>query len=657
MVNNMPPFRKNTSEDDTIDIKDLFYRIKRSWHWIALCGLLGLMIAYFVNGILRANYEISAKLYAPNENKGVSMDQLFGAAGLPSKNPINVQNYIGILSSFSITRQTLENLDWRVSWYEASLFGDVDLYKYAPFRIESFNPLLNLPGVEVRINPIDNNTCSISVDDEIKIGGSFKKIAFETRYTYGDSLRNEYFNFVMNKEPGVTINPDKEYILMFNDLNKLAMKYQARLTIELVDVEAEIIHLKLASQQPEREADFLNELCQVFIDFGLRAKNRTSENTVNFIDAQLSGIVDSLQSTERSFTNFRSRNRTVDLNQEASLVVERLGALDSEESQAQMQLEYFQNLRSYLGDANKMESVVAPSVVGITDPVLNSMVVKLSELYSQRSTLRFSVQEKNPSLLALENEIKYTQSTLEENLRNLISNAQLQLNNLRQRKNQMSSQLAQMPQTEQDLVNIKRKFDLNNELYTFLMQKRAEAAITKASNVPDATILDPASVETALPLGPNFMLNYIIGLFLGIGLPVFLIAVLFYFDNTVKTKEDIERLTGIPVIGTLSHNRKKSDLAVLNDPHSGVTESFRGLRTNLDYFGAQNRNKIIAVHSTVPGEGKTFTAVNLAISIANNNKKVLLVCADLRKPKVETLLKIPTGNSGIEQLPDQPKQG
>jgi len=109
------------------------------------------------------------------------------------------------------------------------------------------------------------------------------------------------------------------------------------------------------------------------------------------------------------------------------------------------------------------------AVVGITDPALNSMVVNLGELYSSKSKLSFSVQEKNPSLLALENEIQYMRASLEENLKNLISNAQIQLDNLQERKGQINYQLSQLPKTEQDLVNIKRQFDLNNELYQLLI--------------------------------------------------------------------------------------------------------------------------------------------------------------------------------------------
>ncbi|KYK21253.1 hypothetical protein AYK24_03355 [Thermoplasmatales archaeon SG8-52-4] len=641
----METFDKNKSGDEIIYVKEIFQRLLKVWYWGVLFGLIGLTVAFFVNKILTPTYEISAELYAPDKNNGMGVENIFDVTGIVPR--MNIQNHIGILSSYSITRQSLENLDWRVTWFEKDVFGKKDLYKYAPLRIENFNPLLNLPGIYVNVTPNGNDYCIISANDKLRMGGTEKDIQFETKYKYGDTLRNEFFSFVLNKNSGRSIDQEKKYIFVFNDFNKLARDYQRKLDISLVDPEAEIIKLKIVGNHPEREVDFLNEICDVFIKFGLNAKNRTSENTVNFIDSQLSGIVDSLQSAGRSFTNFRSRNRTIDLSQQAGLVVERLQELESEESLAKMELEYYQNLSTYLGDADRMEQVVAPSVVGVTDPVLNAMVVKLSELYSKKSTLTFSVQEKNPSLLALENEIQYTRHTLEENLKNLINNAQFQLNSLQQRKNQISSQLAQLPKTEQDLINIKRQFDLNNELYTYLLQKRAEAAITKASNVPDAQILDAARIETVIPLGPNKMLNYILGLIMGLGIPGIIMALLFHLDNTVKSKEDIIQVTSIPIIGTVGHSKRKEELPVLTEPHSGVSESFRSLRTNLEYLGKLEGNKVIAIHSNIDGEGKTFTAINLAISMAQNNKKVLLINADLRKPKINSIFKINNDYTGL----------
>jgi capsular exopolysaccharide synthesis family protein len=638
-MENNKPLNKYSLEEETINLKELIRHILKKWYLFVIFGVIGLIGGFIVTKIIQPKYEIQAKLYAPNKNENIGIQDIFNNMRISAQT--DKLNYVGILGSFSLTKQTIENLDWRISWYEDVVFSENDLYIYAPFKIESFNPLLNLPRIKINVIPINNEFCEISVNEKIKRNGVEKKIDFTTRYKYGDSLQNEYFNFILNKEAGRSIDINKKYFFTFNDLSSLSNLYIEKLDISLENREADIIVLTVEGSQPEREADYLNELCRVFINFGLREKNRTAENTVNFIDAQLLGIVDSLQSAGQSFTNFRSRNRIVDLSQEAGLVVERLELLESQESQAKMRLEYYQNLSSYLGDADKMEQVIAPSVVGITDPALNSMVVSLGDLYSQKSTLSFSVQDKNPSLLALENDIKYMRQSLDENLKNLISNAEIELTSLQQRKSQINNQLAQLPKKEQDLGNIKRQFDLNNELYTYLLKKRAEAAITKASNVPDVKILDFASVETANRLEPKTPIILMIGLFLGLLIPGLIILYIYYTDQSIKNKEDIEKITSIPVINIIGHSRKKEELPVLNHPHSGITESFRILRTNLDFLAAKDDNKVIAIHSTIPYEGKTFFAINLASIIAQNNKSVLLIGADMRKPKIQTIFNLP----------------
>jgi hypothetical protein len=180
--------------------------------------------------MLQPNYEVHATLIASDNNQNLGMTHIFETTGFRPQSS-NIQNHIGILSSYSLTRQTLENLDWRVRWYEDLIFSDVDLYKYAPFNIENFNPLLNLPGVRINLTPIDNNSCLLSVSDKLNIGGVEKNIEFETKYKYGDSLQNEYFNFILNKVSGRPIELEKKYSFTFNDLNKLTDSYLERLEI------------------------------------------------------------------------------------------------------------------------------------------------------------------------------------------------------------------------------------------------------------------------------------------------------------------------------------------------------------------------------------------------------------------------------------------
>jgi hypothetical protein len=163
---NNKPLSTNSVEEDVINLKELIHKIFNKWYLFGLFGLIGLAGAYTVNRILQPNYEVQATLIASDDNENLGMTHIFESAGFRSQTS-NIQNHIGILSSYSLTRQALENLNWRVKWYEDLFFSDKDLYKYAPFRIESFNPLLNLPGVRINVTPIDNDHCLLFVNDKL----------------------------------------------------------------------------------------------------------------------------------------------------------------------------------------------------------------------------------------------------------------------------------------------------------------------------------------------------------------------------------------------------------------------------------------------------------------------------------------------------------
>ena len=546
-------------------------------------------------------------------------------------------NQIGILGSFTLNKQTLNNLSWKVFYFKKVLLTVVDLHKSAPFEVTLKEGSINIASIPIFIRPISDNSYSISVDEEVRIDGEKTRIFLQQNGTFGTLFENEYFNFVINRTKLYDFDPEMGYHFMINDLNKLASAYREHMSIGLIDDESDLVQLKLVGSQPAKEVDYLNELTSVYIKFDLDQKNRISDNTVQFIDLQLSGVIDSLQLANSNFTNFRSRNQIIDLSQEGTIVVDRLEQLENEKAMANLRFEYYKNLLDYLDNSVEMEQMAVPSVVGITDPVLNSTVAKLSELYSKRSILSLTVTNKNPMLISVKQEISYTKKILEENLKNLISNTSSELRNIEIRGKDLNRQLARLPKTEQDMVNIKREFDINNELYTFLLQKRAEAAIAKASNIPDAQILDPARVETAIPLGLNNKVLLFIGLLIGFGIPAVIIVVQELLNKTISSKEEVERNTNISILGGVTHNKGKIEMPVLKYPKSPITESFRSLRTNLKYMLSEEDQKIISVHSSIKGEGKTFISVNLALIIAMNDKKVLLVAGDLRKPRLHKI--------------------
>ncbi|MGZ2371901.1 polysaccharide biosynthesis tyrosine autokinase [Ancylomarina sp. YFZ004] len=638
-MQNMNEMMENFEQEEGVNVKAFLFRLLSKWHWFVLFGFLGLAGAYLLTRYTHPTYKMNSIVLLYEESNSMGMENLFQGFDMGGK--ANIQNHIGILKSYNMNHQTLENLNWRTSWFAKGVFRDGDLYGRVPYELVETPGQVNLDGIPVHIVSLKGDKYLVKVDGEAMVNGRLQKIDFEEQGKLGEVFQNTYFSFTLKGE-AKSVN---HTYFTFNNQSRLTLSYLRKLGVSLTNKKADMIRLQLIGSVPAREVDYLNELSRVYIQFGLKEKNRTSLNTVRFIDQQLEGIVDSLKIAGQNFTAFRSKNKVLDFGQEATQVMAKMEELEKEKSMAEMRLEYYDNLHHYVGDASQMKQMVSPSVVGITDMGLNALVIKLSELYSKREVLSYTVKEKNPSLVLLGKEIQHTRKSLEKNLENLLSNAEIEVKNLNKRMNQINAQVSHLPQTEQEMINIKRSFDLNNELYTFMLQKRAEASIAMASNVPDAQVLDAARVETAVKIGPKTALNLLVGLILGLGLPFLVIVLRDYFNDTIQSKEDIEKESKLPIFGEIAHNRYKIEMPIVEHPRSGIAESFRGLRTNLQYILKQNVDcKVVAIHSTISGEGKTFTSLNLATIIAMDNKKVLLVGCDMRKPRLHDIFSIPNKN-------------
>jgi capsular exopolysaccharide synthesis family protein len=393
-----------------------------------------------------------------------------------------------------------------------------------------------------------------------------------------------------------------------------------------------MVELAINTDCPAKAIAFVNKHLDMYLQRTLNKKNQFANNTIHFIDIQLLSISDSLGKTESELQDFRKDNRTVDISFQAQSLFDEMKEMENNRADLKLKGEYYVYLKEYLEKNREAGNLVAPSVMGITDPLLNNLILELNRLESQKVAMVGSNGSINPYLATLESQIRNAKITAEETVNSLQSSYNLTLNDINKRHSLLMAEVNKLPQTERALFSIERKFKLNDNIYTYLMQRRAEAQIAKASNAPDNEIIDRATVIGG-PIKPKTGSNYIIGFLLGLVLPGVFFSLKEVFNNKIETEEEVKKLTNLPVAGHISHSLNEYQDVVLRDPQSNVSEAFRNLRTRMRFFTKELKNPVILITSSMPSEGKTFSALNLASAYALAGNKTVLVSFDLRKPR------------------------
>lgn len=626
------------------ETKSFFIKYLRNWYWFALFLLIGTGTGFFIYKSLPNKYLVSSKLLVKDENTSLGSSLNFdNNQPVRNANNTNIENKIGVFQSYSLFKKALNNLDWQTSWYRKTLFHDVDLYNNEPFELILPSNAINAQNVPLTIVMLNEKEYKVSANGETNQNGYLQTFDFEKVVHFGEPFLNDFFNFRLNVK---NAEPREKYLLKFNNINVLTNQYLKHTEIKLQDINADIIAISIETTNVRREVDFINELNEVFIEFGLQNRFQTSENSFQFIDEQLSRIKESLTVAEQNFSDYRRSNQVMNLGDEAQSVYQRLEEIENEQYMTQLQVNYYRNLLNYLNDSKKVNEMGNPAIVGINDNNLSSMLQRLMELYGRREVLSASVQEKNPAFVNLQNEIRVTRNALEEAVKNQLSAAESVLASSKSRYQTIENRLIRLPETEKELIEKQREFDLNNELYTYLQEKKAEASIAKSSIVPEVQVIDEAVREAALFVGPYMVQLVGAGALFGLMIPFVFISLASFFSNKIESREEVEKVSKIPVLEGIIKHKYKVNLPVINYPRSGIAESFRGLKSNINALSDQPGCKVISINSLVPEEGKSFISSNFAAILTKSNKKVLLVDADMHKPSLHKFFGIKS-SSGL----------
>jgi tyrosine-protein kinase Etk/Wzc len=368
----------------------------------------------------------------------------------------------------------------------------------------------------------------------------------------------------------------------------------------------------------------------------LEKKNLEAKRIIEFIDAQLVDVSESLELTENQLQEFRSRNRIMDVSVQAGQIVTR--ALEYENSKARLTLEreYFDYLEEYLGDEDNMDNPILPSSMGITDPLLSTTIQELAGL--QTEYYSSGVGDRNPIHAQLELRIRNTKRSIKETLSGIKLANRMSLEGIERQIESLNKEAASLPLQEQQLLGFQRKFNLNNVLYTYLLTERAEAQIQKASNKSDHELVDLARfTDLVSPRLPNVIL---FAFAFAIGIPTLIMLFAEMFRTTINSEEDLIFVSELPVVAQLPNSRLNYNTVVLSEPNSRIAEAFRGLRTRMDFFTRDIQSPVVLLTSSMSGEGKTFSAINLASAYSLAGKKTLLVGFDLRRPNLANIFNL-----------------
>lgn len=652
MDNNNTQNNFNNTDEETIDLRKIFNYFIGNIHWFIISVVVTLGIAHVVNRYTTRIYNISTTILIEDNTKGSSLfgknvggslDMLSGFGMYPSLQ--NFENQSIIIQSYSQIRRTIDNLNFEVSYYRQGRISKNEIYNQSPFEIIYFTDHPQILNANFNVSIDNDGFINLSIDEKNKfiynydndeILGKVGSIEFKKQIKPGERVQTEFFDFYIKIKKNFDPNEVNNYFFFFNAPHFLTLAYQNKLSLEPMAKGASMLKISIEDNNTAKAVDFLNMLSNEYLLRNLEKKNELANNTIHFIDTQLDTISKSLNIAETDLETFRYKNKVMDLSFQAQQIFEQLQKLEDQKMALEMQAGYYQYLLDYIEENQDAESILAPSAMGVQDPLLNQLILEINQLSIEKSSL--TNIKKGADLMPLQRldaNIRNAKNNIYENALNLVKNAKFSLREINKRIAELTRSINNLPETERELFGIKRKFELNDNLYTYLLERRAEAQIAKASNSPDNQVIDFAmTLNGGRPIKPKSMINYLIALMLGLIIPAVSIALSEYFNMRIDSPDKIKQITNKPIIGYIPNSGEAANINIFDNPDSPWAESFRIVRTKMQFITKNIEHPVIMITSSIPGEGKSFISINLASANALTGKKTVLVGMDLRRPQL-----------------------
>ncbi|MBE6339125.1 MAG: polysaccharide biosynthesis tyrosine autokinase [Bacteroidales bacterium] len=658
MINNndMQQSSYNTQEDDSffnIDLKKLLNDVLKFWWLFLITIILAFLIVNVYHRFKKPVYSADLTLIIDADATSQtslqnSQNSLIGGIML-SPMMRNLDNQVEILSSLSMTERVVNSLNIYVSYYSIGRVRESETYKSSQFVVVFDSTHCQPLGAKMHVDPIDDEYFYLDVDagktalyiySERKNGGEpIEEIHYRAKHKYGEPIITPWCAFSVNKRKEQS--PDTRGYFVFNSPEILAQKFKSSTVVtkhQSRNNESSVLTISTTGTCTSKMLDYLNQTAYSFINDNLKQKNEVAENTIKFINEQLIFLGDTLYNIGSQLSTYRvEHGLEQDAKVKSSQIFEEIKRYDKEIEEQKIILAYYDYLEKYFNDDSVMHSVIAPAFY---DTKSASIITQLNEIM-KLSTERHTYEEtygrgENPVGKQLTAKLYIARNTLLNSINNHRAMINKHISDLNYEYEYATKELMKLPEAERVLLNIDRRYALNNDVFNFLMRKRSEAQIQKASNTPDHKILDKAKLNGII--SPKVSFDFAIGLMAALALPLAFLIIRQLLDDKIRSEEDLEKLTRNKIIGRIPNN-DKGDMLIFNAPRSYIAESIRRIRNKLSFYANDGKLSVL-VSSTSPGEGKTFMSMNIASAFAISGKKTVLMGYDLRKPGLNKVVGI-----------------
>lgn len=647
----------NEKEEKT-DFQALFFKYVIHWPWFVASALIcaGLAFAYLRYQI--PVYEVSSSILIKEDNKKSANNALqtmqdFGMLSMTS----NFDNELELLKSRTLIKKVVSRLNLYTSLTREQAFGyDIPLYKEAP--------------VEVFMTAEEADKLSSPIRLALNCHPS-GKLTVTADYTQGGNEQQTTQRF--DKLPAILPLPTGVITISRNDSlpalrepvslkavistpTATAANYRAGLSIVPLSSSSTIAAINVKDTHIRRAADFTQELVSLYNQDTNAEKNEVAQKSADFIEERISIINRELGTTENELAEFKQRSGLTDLSSDAQQALQESSRYEQLYAENATQINLVNYLRDYINNpANNNE--IIPANVGLSDMNLTSAIDKYNNLVVERKRLLRTSSESNPAIVNLNTGIEAMRHNVQTTVNSVLKGLQITQSNIDRQSSRYKSRISNAPKQEKEFMSISRQQEIKATLYIMLLQKREENAITLAATANNGRL-----IEEPMPLGlvsPKSKTIYMAALVLGLGIPLAFIYLLNLLRFRIEGHTDVEKLTSVPIIGDIplsdAIGKDTSAIAVRENDNNIMAETFRSLRTNLLFILGDPDKKVVLVTSTISGEGKTFMASNLAVSLALLGKKVILVGLDIRKPGLNKAFKLPHRSKGITQYLSAPQ--